>query len=304
MPTPHSLLIAATLALATAAITAGPALAGGSITDGNATFTITTGAGVSIGDADFTADPAAPDVLFQWQWWFRVDSSNPAQSREFRFPAPTTEVYSGATATLTWTGLGPPDGRFDAVLGVTINDGAVATAADVSFTLEITDARPSPVSPLDLSIFSYLDPSAAGTPAADSATIVGFPSINGHIMFTDGADFIDFYGVQSDGYAIAPAPTLRNDLDDAAITTFTNTGAPAGPADLAAGHQWIRSIPPGDSVTIRAAVTVNTTLPACSWDLDGDGAVTATDLALLLGLWNNPYSATSLAQLLGAWGAC
>ncbi len=54
----------------------------------------------------------------------------------------------------------------------------------------------------------------------------------------------------------------------------------------------------------------------CSPDLDGDGAVTAADLAMLLGSWgpcpgcpadfdgDGSVSAADLAQLLGAWGDC
>lgn len=53
---------------------------------------------------------------------------------------------------------------------------------------------------------------------------------------------------------------------------------------------------------------------ACPFDLDGDGLVTAPDLALLLGQWgssgtadfnaNGSVGAEDLAILLGAWGAC
>ncbi|MFM7133921.1 MAG: hypothetical protein ACKO0W_06355, partial [Planctomycetota bacterium] len=51
----------------------------------------------------------------------------------------------------------------------------------------------------------------------------------------------------------------------------------------------------------------------CPADFDGDGAVSAADLANLLGSWGTPgadldgdgtTSASDLAALLGAWGAC
>ena len=53
--------------------------------------------------------------------------------------------------------------------------------------------------------------------------------------------------------------------------------------------------------------------PGCIADLDGDGAVTAADLAALLGAWGSPAAdldgdgatdASDLAMLLGGWGAC
>ena len=55
-------------------------------------------------------------------------------------------------------------------------------------------------------------------------------------------------------------------------------------------------------------------ITACPADLDGDGAVGASDLAILLGAWGSAGSAdldgsgmvdpADLALLLGAWGAC
>ncbi len=54
----------------------------------------------------------------------------------------------------------------------------------------------------------------------------------------------------------------------------------------------------------------------CPWDFDGDGAVGASDLAVLLGSWgpcescamdfdgNGQVDAFDLALLLGAWGPC
>jgi hypothetical protein len=52
---------------------------------------------------------------------------------------------------------------------------------------------------------------------------------------------------------------------------------------------------------------------ACPADLDGDGAVSASDLSALLGSWGSAggdidgdgtTSASDLSALLGAWGAC
>lgn len=43
---------------------------------------------------------------------------------------------------------------------------------------------------------------------------------------------------------------------------------------------------------------------SCPWDLDGDGAVTSSDLGALLGDWGSPYGSDALAALLGSWGPC
>jgi hypothetical protein len=53
--------------------------------------------------------------------------------------------------------------------------------------------------------------------------------------------------------------------------------------------------------------------PACASDLDGDGNVSAADLATLLSAWGTPAGDTNgdgttdaqdIATLLGAWGSC
>jgi hypothetical protein len=54
--------------------------------------------------------------------------------------------------------------------------------------------------------------------------------------------------------------------------------------------------------------------PSCMGDLDGDGAVAAPDIAVLLGAWggtgaadldgDGAVGAPDLAMLLGAWGSC
>ncbi len=42
----------------------------------------------------------------------------------------------------------------------------------------------------------------------------------------------------------------------------------------------------------------------CTWDLDGDDNVGASDLIVLLGAWGDPYGSSDLIELLGAWGPC
>lgn len=66
---------------------------------------------------------------------------------------------------------------------------------------------------------------------------------------------------------------------------------------------------------VRVVGTVTVTPLFCVADLDGDGAVSASDLGVLLGDWGNAETdadldlsgsvgASDLAVMLGAWGAC
>jgi hypothetical protein len=77
-------------------------------------------------------------------------------------------------------------------------------------------------------------------------------------------------------------------------------------------ESWFALANPTSSALIRVEGSEPTS--SCRADLDGDGAVNATDLALLLGAWggagssdldaDNVVNAADLAILLGAWGTC
>lgn len=92
------------------------------------------------------------------------------------------------------------------------------------------------------------------------------------------------------------------------LTGFLKDGMPFCARDC------IRIVPPGPP---GGLVTVDVTaVVECAADLDGDGVITAADLATLLGAWGtNPghpadlnvdgeVNATDLAILLGAWDSC
>ncbi len=61
---------------------------------------------------------------------------------------------------------------------------------------------------------------------------------------------------------------------------------------------------PGDEGTGTLTITCDGTPcgAECEWNLDGEGAVGAGDLAILLANWNNPYGPADLAALLAEWG--
>ncbi len=86
--------------------------------------------------------------------------------------------------------------------------------------------------------------------------------------------------------------------------------------ELVAGHTY-RVRVGGKSGQVGAfTLNVGAFAPACPSDLDGDGAVSAADLSVLLGAWgaargvpadldqSGTVDSADLAILLGAWGAC
>ncbi len=70
----------------------------------------------------------------------------------------------------------------------------------------------------------------------------------------------------------------------------------------AAANATLGLFKPGTPSSMSVAVQ-GPSAPPCEYDLDGDGQVGASDLALLLGDWVH-YGAGGLAEMLGAWGAC
>ena len=76
----------------------------GTITEAPATFVLNAGAFDDSPSANFTGVSAtlAQDHLFETGWWFRVSGG----AQETFFPVPTTQNYTGDTATLDWASLG------------------------------------------------------------------------------------------------------------------------------------------------------------------------------------------------------
>ena len=109
-------------------------------------------------------------------------------------------------------------------------------------------------------------------------------------------------------------------LTSPGVDVGSNPAVPAGTlVDLAGEPRFvdIASVPNGGSGTApivdMGAYELQEALPPCPSDLDGNGAVDAADLAVLLGAWATPDAdldgngttdAADLAVLLGGWGPC
>lgn len=276
------------LAIAAAAI-ARP----GTITSGDATFQFaTTGASAAtITNANLRPGPFMGgnlDYATQNWWWLRINSALPPQQREFAFPdtdALTGESYVGNTATLRWTGIGTPENRFDARLVCVLDDGPGATACRLEQRMTITNTG---TRDLNISLFAYADLDANGSALMDTASLI--PTTNFlRLRSEESGTFVDFSGFNAAAYQATTGasvmPVLRNLLNDVNLNNLANSGVPFGPSDSAFGLQFNLNVPVGESRTVLTRIFVNAQPPACPGDLDGDGLVGLSDIAIIVNNW-------------------
>lgn len=244
---------------------------GGTITDGDVSFTqgnsptIATGAGAT--GASINSMSAGPDHLFQTWWWYRVDGTD---TREFCFANASSGNWSGNVGTMNFS---LPS--FDAVMTYTIED-AGDNMAVLTQDLDITNTTGNA---LNLAIFNYLDVDLSNTIGDDSAAAISSTEME----ISDPSNFARYAGIGADGYQVGIYATVRNDLTNSSVSNFTGTGLPFGPADFTGAYQWNESIPSGGSVTVTAVLTINTTVPSgCDGDIDGDGDTDFQDLVAFL----------------------
>jgi hypothetical protein len=145
-------------------------------------------------------------------------------------------------------------------------------------------------------------------------TLEGLATIAGAGNLATDPAFVD---------AVSPGFDLRLGAGSPAIDSASNPlAAPGVTTDLAGQPRFVDAFNYPDSgvgpapVIDRGAYEAAPGTPSvCPGDLDGDGAVGASDLASLLGAWgsgpgpadldgNGVVGAGDLAALLGAWGAC
>lgn len=236
------------------------ALATLTLTDGNAlyvstvpTTAIATGGGL----ADFRPEGGTTtDSLFRSTWHWRV---NGVDTREFAFSSESgfgfSETSNGNVGTRSWIGLG--GGRFNAMMTVTLTDGAVAGAALLSQQLTITNTSQDA---LDLSLFNFADFDVAGTFGGDVATLGG-PNL---IDVVDGANTAQWLGVGADAYQVTAFNSLYTSLTNASVTNLDFSGLPFGPGDFTAAFQWDRvlGVGPGQSVTVTTLQGIGQAVPA------------------------------------------
>ncbi len=179
---------------------------------------------------------------------------------------------------------GAPDfGECPSRLGVTFVDGSMNTVGEGTWRLA---GRPD--------FTEFYTPVPEGGAQNEDAIADGFAYNFGPL----GGKPLDPNGT--------PPPPYRNML----LAEFVEIPPlPAANAEFAS--KWY-----ADNIKVEARAACDA---PCPWDLNGDGAITAGDLAFLLGSWgasggppfapadfniDGQVNASDLAQLLGAWGPC
>jgi hypothetical protein len=242
--------IAGILALAGAAV--GQAGSGGTLTVGNARFTLgnfaTTANGAITGitsanTADmFLNQGSTPnlDQLFGSSWFYRIAG---VDTREL--------VLNNATAGATWVGnTGTVNfsfaGKFNATATYVLSN-APAGGATITQTLQVTNTT---AAPYELNIYNYLDTFVRGQDAGDQLTNTG----GTNFQIVDGPYTMTYTNPGALNYhAQAWSGSYR--LVDALADELPNTGAPfTGDANLAV--QWKISAAPNQPLTFVSTISV------------------------------------------------
>ena len=235
-----------------------PATTPGPITHRDASFAL--GAFSPTPGADFKGVSAnlATDHLSETGWWFRVQGD----AREYHFPTPDSQTFSGNRATLAWNDVNAR-GLFSAQLVWTVQDldgsGGPAPSGRVTGRMTVKNLSGSP---LTLSLFAMANLDLSGTNTSDSATL----DAAGRIIVSDSLTLDK--GLQeatgATAYLVRPsgATSVGAVLGDALVNDFDSTGLPFGPGDFTGGAQWKdRVLPVGSRLSIPFTLAVNAAQP-------------------------------------------
>lgn len=226
-----------------------PALAqafGGTITDGNASFTVT-----AFGDdpsADLTINGGA-DRVVQMGWWYHLLGD----TREFSFPEPDTETYTGNTSSFFWNDVNGGD-FFSARLNTTVVDDG-NSAARVEFRMNISSRRATDLT-IDLINAAALQVDAS--PGDDSAILV---HADDHIRFTSAgsSDILEYQGIGFHNFMVrnaGPASVIAI-LNDANENDIDSTGLPFGPGDATSAFKLRVVMPQFGTFVVSTVLSVN-----------------------------------------------
>lgn len=223
---------------------------------GQGTITAT-GASYVVGASHWDTSPDANytgvgtgDQLFEAGWWFRIQGD----TQETFFPAPTTQNYTGNTATINWTDLG---GRGLAVTKTHVITSAAAGTGEVGTTVAVTNNTGGAIT---LHLFQMLDLDVNGSAGTDNAVLV---QPNNYIRVNDAtAGQCEIRGPGAAAYLVLPfagTTDVAAQLSNATVTDFANTGLPFGPGDITSGLQWTLQLAAGATGTVQVYVACNQT---------------------------------------------
>lgn len=226
-------------------------VSGGSISDGTATYTISSYTSIIGLENDLTiSDGVAGDLMFESGWLYRV----PADTEENVFPAPDSESFAVDQVLLSWSDV-DSRGLFSAELLIEINQ-PVAQSAVLTSTMVITNITAIDG---DFDVFKYADLDVGGTFANDVAALIISPD---YIEIIDGTDFAEFRGGGANNYHVSPFSALRTLLIDVNVNNFSNSGLPMVAGDFTGAYQWAtQTIPPNGTYHLQTITAFKTTAP-------------------------------------------
>ncbi|MBX3693171.1 hypothetical protein [Dokdonella sp.] len=222
-------------------------LAQGSITSGSAVYQIPASHFDDSPTVNFTG-VGTGDQLFEAGWWFRIEGD----AREFSFPAPTAQNYTGDTATITWDNLASRD------LAVTKTHVITSAGAGQGETVTSLAVTNNAATAITLQLFHFVDFDVNGSATGDSATMVG----SNHMRITDAtAGQCEYRAPTASAYMVRPFSATSDVaalLSDTSVTNLDNSGLPFGPADFTGAFQWTLQLAAGASATVNVHLACNT----------------------------------------------
>jgi hypothetical protein len=258
----------------------------GTITNGDASLNIV-GPPVwssNLGNGTLLTDTGATDQLYQYCWYFRGPTNN--QNRYFSYSGSPTETWSGSTATITYTNVGPSSwDLMNATFVIKLLDGP--SPDQVQVTCDLTASNPTTHS-LTWQFFNLLELNLNGQTSGYTSMITNVNEARG--TFSLGSNYGEFLGVGATRYQAGQASTIRGYFNGGAYD-LTNAVGPYN-GNGAVAYQWSVTLAPGGSTTIRSGFSINrpaiTSVECEPADTNCSGSVTLADdlgpfISLLLG---------------------
>jgi len=250
----------AALSLGLIALSAGTVLAGGTITDGDASLQMLGNPvfQTNLPDANLLTDAGAIDNLAKFTWYYRTPANG--QNSYFSKLDNPAENYSGNTATMQYNNAGPGvngQERFNAAFRIQLLDGANPGEATVKTTLVFTNNSQGRNT---FQVFNLLDLDLGGIASATDDTLK-YNAGESRIRFTDKntAAYGDFVGVNATRFEMADQFDLRNKLDGGLNNLSNDANDYTG--NGGAAFQWTLDLAAGESATIESYFTISIPTP-------------------------------------------
>jgi endonuclease I len=220
------------------------------------------------------------------------------------------------SVSVTLTNLGSPGVR----AGTLVVDNTDLTSAGpgqgaqdgddtVTFLALVVDGANPSFSPVDDENGASIDLTGASAAQIEVHNIASPPAAGLDLDVISGSGDTDAFEFDAATFSGVPAGGSR------VIQVAVAPGAPSGLLEAVYTLQFSDADLPGAQPREPLTLIVRASVSACDADLDGDGQVSASDLAALLGAWgagggpadldgDGQVAASDLAGVLGAWGPC